>query len=162
VTAYSKTISNGIGIVAVGPADAWGAYNWNAFKWGEGTVDFGSSVSKGVDNTPTMSSSLNFQEMHLVDVTPTFDTSMGFMAFHSVDSSFSLDNSMGMIPYIGISLTLSFASETVSETLYNGNWAYVMPNNTTNFEDKTSTTWAAASTTAPTWTAVTPASTTWS
>ncbi len=36
---FTKTISNSLNLFGGSPTSLWQAWNWNAFKWGEGTAD---------------------------------------------------------------------------------------------------------------------------
>lgn len=38
MTVFTKTITNSLNLFGPAPSDKWQAYNWNAFKWGEGTA----------------------------------------------------------------------------------------------------------------------------
>lgn len=36
---FNITISNSLNTFGLAESDKWGSYNWNAFLWGEGTMD---------------------------------------------------------------------------------------------------------------------------
>lgn len=56
---YSKTVSNSLRLFGVAPSSKWGAYNWNAFIWGEGTTDLTTIIEKWLSNAVTPSSTVS-------------------------------------------------------------------------------------------------------
>lgn len=52
------TITNSIRCFGPAPSDKWNAYNWNAFKYGEGTVDLAVNVGKFLSNSITTDNAL--------------------------------------------------------------------------------------------------------
>lgn len=41
----TKTITNSLNIFGGSPSSKWAAWNWNAFKWGDGTADLAVDVT---------------------------------------------------------------------------------------------------------------------
>ena len=51
---YTKNISNALNVFGASPSSQWGIMNWGD-KWGEGTADLPTSLSKLVDNSQSLS-----------------------------------------------------------------------------------------------------------
>lgn len=51
MTAFSVTMSASVVMFGGAPTDKWGDYNWNAFKWGEGTATIPKNVRMLVNTT---------------------------------------------------------------------------------------------------------------
>jgi len=56
---FSVTINNSINSWGPAPSNKWGAWNWNAFKWGEGTHDLTTETVKVSSETLSLSQSLS-------------------------------------------------------------------------------------------------------
>jgi hypothetical protein len=70
----SITVSNQLNVFGAAPSDKWGAFNWNAFTWGDGTADLGVHVVKLISETLTPDSAMGgFSVVMLVSdsLTPT-------------------------------------------------------------------------------------------
>ena len=52
---YTITISESLNVFGPAPSDKWSEYNWNAFKWGEGTNIVLLGVGAVLSDTPTLS-----------------------------------------------------------------------------------------------------------
>lgn len=62
----TKTITNSVNTFG-GITDLWGSWNWNAFKWGEGTADLPVAVIHLITNTLTPTETIaGFQVEHLI------------------------------------------------------------------------------------------------
>ncbi len=74
MTNFSKTCTNILNVF--GRADLWNDYDWNAFKWGDGTADLPIRFTKVIDNTVTPDTTIPIKIfVKVVDnsVTPTSD-----------------------------------------------------------------------------------------
>lgn len=145
MAAFSKTIRNGIGIVGGGPASLWNAYNWGAFKWGEGTRDIGQNVVHGVGSS----------------FSPT--SSVGKAVRHLISEAFSTTSSVGLTFLKYLSGSLTFSGDMASEQLYDAaGYRYTFPDRTTEGESRTTITWTQGPLGSTTWTESSDPSTTWS
>lgn len=57
---HTITIENGLNVWGPAPSNKWGAYNWNAFLWGEGTEDTQVEVIQLIENTLSLSNAVYF------------------------------------------------------------------------------------------------------
>lgn len=74
---FSKTISNSVNLFGGSPTSLWNAWNWNAFRWGEGTADLPVAV------------------MHLIGESLSLDSGIGkFDTAHLISESLSPDSAM--------------------------------------------------------------------
>jgi hypothetical protein len=55
---FTKTISNSLNLFGCSPSSKWGAWNWNAFKWGEGTADLPVDVTHLISEVLTLDSTI--------------------------------------------------------------------------------------------------------
>lgn len=142
---YSQTIRNGIGIVGGGPASLWNAYNWGAFRWGEGTRDIGQNVVKGITNA----------------LSPT--TTVGKAVVHLISESLSPTTTLGLTVRKLISESLTATGDMASERLYDSaGYQHVFPDRTSEGESRTFASWSQAASSTSGWTTASVASTTWS
>lgn len=51
------TISESLRVFGPAPTNKWAEYNWNAFKWGEGTNPVALGISVGISETETLTDS---------------------------------------------------------------------------------------------------------
>lgn len=55
----------------------WGAYNWLAFRWGEGTADLPVAIGKLISESITPDSAINgFDSVHLISEIISLDSDM--------------------------------------------------------------------------------------
>lgn len=71
----SQTITNSLNVFGPAPSNKWAAYNWNAFKWGEGTTDLAVSVLKVLSESITPSDVFTKSQVHTIanTLSPTSD-----------------------------------------------------------------------------------------
>lgn len=141
------TISNSVRAFGGGPSSLWQSYNWNAFKWGEGTVKvpmaFVHLVSLG---TLGMASTRGFQLTKLVAIDP-----------------MTLDSARGIDFTKGISNSLGLDSDSSDQFLFDSEgYFHVFPGNTTDANERVNPTWAAGAANSTTWTSSSVTATTWS
>lgn len=151
---FSKTISNVVNAFGAAPSDKWAEYNWNAFKWGDGTNDLQVLINHfSIDNTVT------------------FDTAYtlfpGYNRTLSIANSLLPDTTMVLSP--GYNSTLSIANvlapvaDMYSESMQDGSgYYYVIPSDTTNFENRATPTYVAGTPGSTAWTSMAASSTSWS
>lgn len=147
MTAHSKTITNSIRAFGGSPPSLWNAYNWNGFKWAEGTVK------------------VPFRFTHLVPVEPLAPTSARYFRLTKMlgAETITLGSSVNFYLSKLISNTLSPSSDMVHAYLYDSEGYYHnFPGGTTDAEARVSPSWAGGTSTTPTWTLGTASSTVWS
>lgn len=145
MAALSQTIRNGIGIVGGGPASLWNAHNWNAFKWGEGTLDIGQIVVKGITNA----------------LSPTSARGVGVL--HLITEAFAVSDAFGNTVRRLISESITATGDMTSESLRDASgYIYNFPDRTTEGESRTFATWSSSTSSASGWSTAAAASTTWS
>jgi hypothetical protein len=146
---YNITISNSLNTFGLAPSDKWNDWNWNAFKWGEGTEDLQVFINLIVNTSalaPT--SDMYFRFMHMLDI-----------------GSTALTSAIDAYLYTGISISnsLSITGDMLSETLMDSaGYNYVFSGQTTNAEDRFSPTYASQTANTTTWASAAASSTTWS
>jgi len=148
---HNITISNSLNTFGPAPSDVWNAWNWNAFKWGEGTADLQVFVNLIVNTS---------------DLAPTSAMSLHWGFYISIaDASLTPTSSIDAYLYTSITISnaLSPTADMYSESLTDGSgYSYVFASNVTNAEDGTTPTYTSVSDGTGTWTAVSAATTTWS
>ena len=145
MTAYTQTIRNGVGVVGGGPASLWNAHLWNAFKWGEGTLDIGQNVVKGVGSS----------------VSPI--STVGKTVVHLITNSLTLSDALGRSLIKGLSNSIAASADMTSEALFDASgYRYMFPDRTAEGEERDFTSWSEGTVSASTWTTAAAASTTWS
>lgn len=83
MTAFSKTVTNSLRTFGGGPSSLWHSYNWNAFKWGEGTATVPHQVRHLITTSfSPLSSMLGFRVVHLL-------TNQAFAPLSSVNFRFA-------------------------------------------------------------------------
>lgn len=145
---HNISISNSLNTFGPAPSDKWNDWNWNAFKWGEGTEDLQVFVNLIV-NTSSLS--------------PTSEMYFGFMHMLDIGST-ALTSSVDPYLYTGITIgnDLSVLADMYSESLQdNRGYYYVFADRTTEAEnrfnptytenDATNTTWASAAVSSTSW-----------
>lgn len=140
------TVTNSVRAFGGGPSSLWNAYNWNAFKWGDGTVKIPDRITKQISNSLTPDSARYFRFVHLVAVDPLTVDSARFVRFKKL-----------------IANEISPTGDSTGQYVFDAaGYYHVQPGGTTNNNDRVDSTWAAATRTAPVWAAGTASSTTWS
>lgn len=147
MTDYSKTIVNTVGVWGLAPPDLWGAHNWGAFLWGEGTNDFAVAIQKLVGTSLTPGMAL------IKDVATTLDVG-GITTDSAVSKGFSIQLAANTL---GVSIDMSDERLQDSEGYY-----HVFPDRTTSGEARAFTTWTDIADVSVSWTSSTVTSTTWS
>ena len=146
MTAYTQTIRNGVGVVGGGPASLWNAHLWNAFKWGEGTLDIGQNIVKGVGSSLSPTTAVGKAVVHLL-----------------TGDSITLSATIGLAFIKGLSNSISVSGDMASEGLYDAaGYRYMFPDRTAEGEDRDFTTWTQGADATTAWATATAASTTWS
>ncbi len=144
---FSKTITNSVRLFGQGPSSKWSAHNWNAFRWGEGTVDIRTDVVHYTGTALNAASSVQKSVFHYLD------TQLQVLD-SSVLKSASRTINMGAITVGG---------DLFSETLRDGSgYQYNFPDRTAEGESRTFVTWTQAVDGSAAWTMTTAPSTTWS
>ena len=149
MTAYSITVSNSLRTFGGGPSSKWAEYNWNAFKWGEGTNDFPQNIR------------------HLLTTSPLVPTSAmpGFTVRHKLTAQTLVPDTGITYRYArAIANSLSPTSDVPTlEVQDPANWFKgFSPPGTANASDRTTVTWSGASSATVSWTTGTAGTTTWS
>jgi hypothetical protein len=147
VTAHQITVTNSLRVFGNGPSSLWNAYNWNAFKWGEGTAKIPMVFRHLVTVDPiSLASARGFNFVHLVSVDPlAMDSGRGFNFSKQVSNSLGVDS-----------------DSTDQELTDPAGYHRVFPSDVTNGDDRAVPTWAQGSAGGTTWTQQVASSTTWS
>lgn len=145
MTAFEKSISNGVGFVGGGPASLWNAANWNAFTWGSSLfipVDVMHFISDSLTPTEAVT---NQDVMHFI--------SAGSMTL-SEDLTYEPDKLLGN----------SIApTSNPDENLFDGaGYYYVFPSNTIDADSRDFPSYTSGSSPGSSWSSATAGSTTWS
>ena len=150
MTVYSMTMSSTVRTFGGAPTDKWAAYNWNAFKWGEGTDTIGRTIRQQV-NTAALT------------VTPTSTANWRFV-FLLTSQSVSLSDAFGYDYRIGV----GGGTFTVTDLFEHGyvqdpnDYFRVFPEGVTDLTLRSTPTWAQAASSAAAWSTATVGTTTWS
>ena len=75
---FTQTISNSLNLFGGSPSSYWNAWNWNAFKWGEGTADLAVAVTHSISETLVIDSQVPTRDSeHVISemLSPTSDMS---------------------------------------------------------------------------------------
>jgi hypothetical protein len=146
MASHSQTIRNGIGIVGGGPASRWNAHNWGSFRWGEGTVDMGQMVVKGVSASFSPLSTVGKSVVH-----------------HVSTGSLSLSNAHGTIVFKYLAGTITASGDMSSQQLFDmSGYRYSFPDRTTEGESRAFISWTQGAAASSAWSMTTATSTTWS
>lgn len=145
MAALTKTIRNGIGIVGGGPASLWNVHKWNAFKWGEGTLDIGQRIVKLVSSSLSPTTTVGFRITHLISETLAPTTTVGFSVRKIIAESVTAAGDM--------------SSEHLSDA---AGYKYLFPDRTTEGESRSFAAWTAAASSTSGWSTAAAAATTWS
>lgn len=147
MTAHQITISNSLRAFGGSPPSLWNAHNWNAFKWGDGTVK------------------VPWQFVHLVDADDlALDSARYFRLTKLVDAeSFTLDSSVNFSLTRLISNTLDLVSDSAHQYVTDAAGYYrLFPGGGTDGETRVSSAWTQGSAGSSAWTSGTVTSTVWS
>lgn len=147
VTAYQITVTNTLRAFGNGPSSLWNAYNWNAFKWGEGTAKIPMVFRHLVTVDPiVMASARGFNFTHLVTVDPlVLGSGRGF------NFSKQVSNTLGVQTDI-----------TDQELTDPAGYHRVFPSDVTNADDRSIPSWTQGAGGSQSWSQSTASSTTWS
>lgn len=86
---FNITISNRLNCFGAAPTDKWGAHNWNAFLWGEGTADLVVLVNKIIiSESLTLTDAWTKSLSHLISETLTPLADMGSEGLRQGDWSY--------------------------------------------------------------------------
>jgi len=77
VADFTITISNSLSVFGPAPSDKWGAFNWNEFLWGEGTIDLAVAVSKTLSNSLVLTDAFQKTPNRVIQNVLTVDADMG-------------------------------------------------------------------------------------
>lgn len=149
MTAFSITMSCAIRTFGGAPANTWLSYNWNAFKWGEGTATIPKNVRMAVNTTNLSAGStaaVNYRFVHQVVAGPVGSADSVFFRYYRV-------------------LAESFAQTGAVAHLYlqdPNNYFRVFPEQAIDLTTQSVPSWASISSTPVTWTTAVAGSTTWS
>ena len=130
MAAFTITVTNRLNLFGPAGTDLWNAYNWNAFKWGEGTKDLTTTTRKVVTNTLTPTDLFSEQTYFAIAIanafSPASDMSAGYLRDRSgyyhvfpgsvtnsddrVDSSWAADTAGGS----------TWTQQTASSTSWSG------------------------------------------
>ncbi len=156
MTAYTKTVSNQLGIVGLGYPVYWGTAVWGTDVWGSAAPAF--AVAKAYVSTMTVSSTEQLSVVwdrtivNSMAVSSTIDLSATFDRVINNDCDLTSDVGKGSTRNIANDLTVESAQQSVY--VLNGLYYRVFPGGVTNalsavatsfVTNATSTTWAAAS-----------------
>ncbi len=61
MTEFNVTVAESVNVFGGSPSSKWGDYNWNAFKWGEGTTEAPFGVVTPVSETQASAEAVNNQ-----------------------------------------------------------------------------------------------------
>lgn len=74
---FTITIANSLRFFGGSPSSKWAEYDWNAFKWGEGTNTTILAVNKAIDNTLGLDSAISeFSNDKMILESLSFDSDM--------------------------------------------------------------------------------------
>lgn len=73
---HTLTIQNSMNLFGGGPPSLWNSHNWGEFNWGDGTVEIPHAIFKFIDNTTTLTDTLNKISTKLISNNQSFTTSM--------------------------------------------------------------------------------------
>ncbi len=145
MTQFNATITERINVFGVGPSSKWNEYNWNAFKWGEGTNQIPTRIFANVAVIAT--------------ITPSAPLGLGL----AVAEAEALTGGSTVVPaaFVSESQSPTAGIEHVNKLDETGDY-YVFPDRTLDGEASSSATWTRGSATAPTWTSGTVSAISWS
>lgn len=144
---YTITVTGTVRCFGQGPSSLWNAYSWNAFKWGEGTVDIKTDVRHLISESTSPDTGFAQKKVrHLISETATFADGTIYRSYPK-----------------SISESLSLAGEMSSEQVLDGSgYNRVFQGGVTDAESRTTTTWTSGTFDTETWATATAATTTWS
>lgn len=149
MTVYSMTVTSSVKVFGSDPTDLWGAYNWNAFAWGEGTRPIPKNIRHLLTGQAlTLSSSRNFRLTKLL-----------------TGQSLTLDSARAsyLLARLISAGSITFSSDMESETLQDSTgYDYVYPGGQTNAHNRVTTTWSETTSSSAGWSTATVTTTTWS
>src|SRR3990167_5823929 len=73
---HTITISNSLNLFGGSPSSLWNAYNWGAFKWGEGTVNVIWDLDHLISNSLTLDSAVIKDSEKVISNTLTVSSEM--------------------------------------------------------------------------------------
>lgn len=150
MTAYSMTMSAAIVTFGGAPTDKWAAYNWNAFKWGDGTNTIPKTIRMAVDPTNlsvASTAAINWRFVHLL----------------AGETILPAGATVNFQHRIGLSETLT--SSDILEHAYiqdPNNYFRVFPEAVTDLTLRSNPTWTQAASAAAAWSTATAGTTVWS
>lgn len=147
MTNFSQTITNVLAPVGGGTVNLWNRYNWNAFKWGSGSLvrGIGKLISESTSLPDTSISKQTYHWLNPESITPTEQYSKN-------------------VTKEAISETISTSADADYEYLQPGDcdWTYVFPSGATNLEDRDFVTWTSGAVASQTWADAANTPTSWS
>ena len=143
------TISTRFGIYGGGLTSKWNEQTWNAFNWGEGTIDLMVNDAHILGSTFTLSSSVIKYVQHLIEESATLTDAVSKNVTVNVDTLTAVD--------------VSLAGDASSQYLRDGNgYYYNFPDRVTDAEDRNISTYTSGTTATSGWAAVSDTDTSWS
>ncbi len=149
VTAYSMTMSAAVVTFGGAPTDKWAAYNWNAFKWGQGTATIPFSLRAAVNANLSVASTaaVNWRFVHLL----------------SGETILPAGATVNFRYRIGMSSTVTPTDILEHAYIQDSNdYFRVFPEDVTDLTLRSNPTWTRASSAAVSWSTAIAASTVWS
>jgi hypothetical protein len=77
MTDFSVTFTVGINCFGIAPSNKWGAHNWNAFLWGEGTKDLETRVQKLISESVAPDTTITKDHRHPITETLSVSGDLG-------------------------------------------------------------------------------------
>lgn len=146
MTAHQITVTNSVNLFGDSPSSLWNAYNWNAFKWGQGTATVPFLMTKAITNSLAPDSTRGFNFTHLIPI-----------------DDLTLDSGVGINFTIGISNSLSPTSDSSDQYLTDAaGYYHVFPGGVTDADNRVDSSWSQAAASSTAWLATAASSTSWS
>lgn len=144
------TMSSTIRTFGGAPTDKWADYNWNAFKWGEGTDTIGRTIVQEVATAA-------------LAVTPAATANWRFVHLLSPAESVSLADTFGFNFRIACSNTVTPTNALEHAYVQDPNdYFRVFPEGVTDLTLRSTPTWVEGASTAAAWSTATAGTTVWS
>lgn len=113
----TMVIANAFNLFGLAPSDLWNAYNWNAFKWGEGTADSIQYINKNIANTSTYDSSLAKNTDKNIANTATYDSAVAKNTDKAIANTATYDSSLVKKTDKNIANTSTYDSALAKSTI---------------------------------------------
>ncbi len=149
MTAYSMTMSSAVRCFGGAPTDKWAAYNWNAFKWGQGTATITQTVRMAVNQTNLSVASTQAVDFRLVKLL----------------TAQTMPMADAISKYVYRTLSETFLSSSAVRHLYiqdRNNFFRVYPEQVTDLTLRTTPSWSHGPSVPVAWATAAAGNTTWS